>query len=296
MKQFKKFPTSLASEFAGVNGEEFTEDEFYKAANRIWKRYNLHLKGAWSEALIRGFYIPQFIRRKLKPFCNVNELLMNTVIDDLADRDMLISLVYYYMTDTNGWERFRDSRLQSVLNNNFRSYWYALNIDETEDISPYRSMLSKSMPERVVLFTSLEVHNDKCHRYLMSNDKFSILSSKLENQFRVIANFKLFLESRLYGDLISIGEVRNLLQEYPEYILDAFNKIIANGMTMFSRESMYTILDCSLDYYLQYVKEKGYVTGSDMLKLKNEHLKSLTKDKARVSNAKAADIFFGKGK
>lgn len=295
MKQFKKFPTSLASEFAGVDGEEFTEDEFYKAANRIWKRYNLHLKGAWSEALIRGFYIPQFIRRKLEPFCNVNELLMNTVIEDLADRDMLISLVYYYMTDTNGWERFRDSRLQSVLNNNFRSYWYALNIDETEDISPYRSMLSKSIPERVVLFTYLEVNNDECHRYLMSNDKFSILSSKLENQFRVIANFKLFLESRLYGDLISIGEVRNLLQEYPEYILDAFNKIIANGMTMFSRESIYTILDCSLDYYLQYVKEKGYVTGSDMLKLKNEHLKSLTKDKARVSNAKAADIFFGKG-
>ena len=296
MKQFKKFPTSLASEFAGVDGEEFTEDEFYKAANRIWKRYNLHLKGAWSEAFIRGFYIPQFIRRKLEPFCNVNELLMNTVIDDLADRDMLISLVYYYMTDTNGWERFRDSRLQSVLNNNFRSYWYALNIDETEDISPYRSMLSKSIPERVVLFTSLEVHNDECHRYLMSNDKFSILSSKLENQFRVIANFKLFLESRLYGDLISISEVRNLLQEYPEYILDAFNEIIANGMTMFSRESIYTILDCSLDYYLQYVKEKGYVTGSDMLKLKNEHLKSLTKDKARVSNTKAADIFFGKGK
>lgn len=295
MKQFKKFPTGLAAEFAGVDGEEFTEDEFYKAANRIWERYNLHLKGVWSEALIRGFYIPKFIRRKLEPFCNVGELLMNTVIDDLADRDMLIILVYYYMTDTNGWERFRDSRLQSVLNNNFRSYWYALNIDETEDMSPYRSMLSKSIPERVVLFTSLEVHNDECHRYLMSNDKFSILSSKLENQFRVIANFKLILESRLYGDLISIGEVRNLLQEYPEYILDAFNKIIANGMTMFSRESIYTILDCSLDYYLQYVKEKGYVTGSDMLKLKNEHLKSLTKDKVRVSNAKAADIFFGKG-
>ena len=294
MKQFKKFPTSLADEFAGVDGEEFTEDEFYKAANRIWKRYNLHLKGVWSEALMRAFYIPKFIRRKLEPFCNVDELLMNTTVEDLADREMFATLVYYYMTDTNGWERFRDSRLQSVLNNNFRSYWYALSIDETEDISPYRSVLSKSIPGRVVLFTSLEVHNDECHRYLVSNDKFSILSSKLENQFRVIANFRLFLENRLYGDFMSINEVRNLLQEYPEYILDAFNKIVENGMTRFSRESIYTILDCSLDYYLQYVKEKGYVTGSDMLKLKNEHLKSLTKDKVRVSNAKAADIFFGK--
>ena len=296
MKQFKKFPTGLASEFAKVDGEEFTEDEFYKAANKIWERYNLHLKGVWSEALICGFYIPKFIRRKLEPFCNVDELLMNTIVEDLADRDMLTTLVYYYMTDTNGWERFRDSRLQSVLNNNFRSYWYALNIDETEDVSPYRSVLSNSIPGRVVLFTSLEVHNDECHRYLVSNDKFSILSSKLENQFRVIANFKLFLESRLYGDLIGIDEVRSILQEYPEYILDAFNKIVADGMTMFSRESICTILDCSLDYYLQYVKEKGYVTGSDMLKLKNEHLKSLTKDKVRASNAKAADIFFGKGK
>lgn len=294
MKQFKKFPTGLASEFAEVDGEEFTEDEFYKAANRIWERYNLHLKGVWSEALIRSFYIPKFIRRKLEPFCNVDELLMNATIEDLADREMFATLVYYYMTDTNGWERFRDSRLQSVLNNNFRSYWYALNIDETEDISPYRSILSKNIPGRVVLFTSLEVHNDECHRYLVSNDKFSILSSKLENQFRVIANFRLFLESRLYGDLINIDEVRSLLQDYPGYVLDAFNKIVENGMTEFSRESIGTILDCSLDYYLQYVKEKGYVTGSDMLELKNEHLKLFTKDKARVSNAKAADIFFGK--
>ena len=293
MKQFKKFPTSLASEFAGVDGEEFTEDEFYKAANRIWERYNLHLKGVWSEAIIRGFYIPQFIRRKLEPFCNVDELLMNTVIDDLADRDMLITLVYYYMTDTNGWEKFRDSRLQSVLNNNFRSYWYTLNIDEIEDISPYRSVLSKSMPGRVVLFTSLEVHNDECHRYLVSNDKFSILSSKLENQFRVIANFKLFLESRLYGDFISIDGVRSLLRDYPGYILDAFNKIVENGMTEFSRESIDTILDCSLDYYLEYIKKKSYVTGSGMLELKNEALKSFNKQN-NISNSKAADIFFGK--
>lgn len=65
-------------------------------------------------------------------------------------------------------------------------------------------------------------------------------------------------------------------------------------MTKFSRESIDTILDCSLDYYLEYVMEKGYVTGSGMLELKNEYLKSLIKEKPRVSNVKAADIFFGK--
>ena len=294
MKHCKGFPPKLASEFSNVDAEEFTEEEFYKAANKLWERYNLHLKRVWFEAVIRGFYIPVFIKKKLGQFCNTNELLMNMTINDLADRDMLITLVYYYITEVGRWVGLRDFRLKDILNNNFKGYWYAVTIDEYEDILPYRSMLSKSMPERGILFMSLEVDDDECNRYLMSNDKFSILSNKLANQFRIIANFRLFLESRLYGDLIDIDEIRTLLQEYPNYILNAFNKIVENGMTKFSRESIDTILHCSLDYYLEYVMEKSYVTGSDMLELKNEHLKSLTKEKLRVSNAKAADIFFGK--
>ena len=294
MKHCKGFPSRLASEFSNVDGEEFTEEEFYKAANKLWKRSNLHLKRVWFEAVIRGFYIPVFIKKKLGQFCNTNELLMNMTINDLADREMLLTLVYYYITEVGRWVGLRDFRLKDVLNNNFKGYWYAITIDEYEDILPYRSMLSKSIPERGILFMSLEADDDECNRYLMSNDKFSILSNKLVNQFRIIANFRLFLESRLYGDLIDIDEIRTLLQEYPDYILNAFNKIVENGMTKFSRESIDTILHCSLDYYLGYVMGKGYVTGSGMLELKNEHLKSLTKEKLRVSNAKAADIFFGK--
>lgn len=296
MKYCKGFPSRLASEFPNVDGEEFTEEEFYKAANKLWERYNLHLKRVWFEAVIRGFYIPVFIKKKLGQFCNTNELLMNMTINDLADREMLSTLIYYYITEVSRWVGLRDFRLKDVLNNNFKGYWYAVTIDEYEDILPYRSMLSKSMPERGILFMSLEADDDECNRYLMSNDKFSILSNKLANQFRIIANFRLFLESRLYGDLIDIDEIRTLLQEYPDYILNAFNKIVENGMTKFSRESMDTILHCSLDYYLEYVTEKGYVTGSGMLELKNEHLKLLTKEKTKVSNTKAADIFFGKDK
>jgi hypothetical protein len=295
MKHCKGFSSKLASEFSKVDIEEFTEDEFYKTANKLWKRYNLHLKRVWYEAVIRGFYIPIFIKKKLGQFCNTNELLMSVTINDLADRDMLITLIYYYITEVCRWVGLRDFRLKEVLNNNFKGYWYAVTIDEYEDILPYREMLSKSIPERGVLFMSLEAGDVECNRYLMSNDKFSILSNKLENQFRVIANFRLFLESRLYGDLIDINEVRISLQDYPGYILDAFNKIVENGMTEFSRESIDTILDCSLDYYLEYIKKKGYVTGSGMLELKDEALKSFNKQN-NISNSKAADIFFGKGK
>lgn len=218
MKHCKGFPSRLASEFSNVDGEEFTEEEFYKAANKLWKRSNLHLKRVWFEAVIRGFYIPVFIKKKLGQFCNTNELLMHMTINDLADEEMLSTLVYYYITEVSRWVGLRDFRLKGVLNNNFEGYWYAITIDEYEDILPYRSMLSKSMPERGILFMSLEADDDECNRYLMSNDKFSILSNKLANQFRIIANFRLFLESRLYGDLIDIDEIRTRLQEYPEYI------------------------------------------------------------------------------
>lgn len=97
MKHCKGFPSRLASEFSDVDGEEFTEEEFYKAANRLWKRSNLHLKRVWFEAVMRGFYIPVFIKKKLGQFCNTNELLMNMTINDLADREMLSTLVYYYI-------------------------------------------------------------------------------------------------------------------------------------------------------------------------------------------------------
>ena len=136
MKHCKGFPSRLASEFANVDNEEFTEEEFYKAANKLWKRYNLHLKRVWFEAVIRGFYIPVFVKKKLGQFCNTNELLMCTTINDLADEEMLSTLVYYYITEVSRWVGLRDFRLKDVLNNNFKGYWYAITIDEYEDILP----------------------------------------------------------------------------------------------------------------------------------------------------------------
>lgn len=294
MKHCKRFPAELASEFAKVDIEEFTENEFYNVANKLWEGYNLRLKRVWFEAIMRGFYIPVFMKEKLGQFCNTNELLMNFTINDLIDRDIFHTFIYYYLTDTNNWNLVKDSIVKIILNNSFRGFWYAYAIDETDDVLPYLEMLSKSVVGRVSLHISLDAGNDVYNPYLVSNDRFSICSTKLDGDFRNVVNFRLFLGSRLYGDLIDIDEVRRLLQDYPEYILASFNTIVERGMTKFSRESIDTILDCSLDYYLKYVRDEGYVTVGGMLELKNEHLKSLTKDKVRVSNAKAADIFFGK--
>ena len=294
MKHCKGFPARLASEFAEVDAEEFTENEFYKVASKLWEGYNLRLKRVWFEAIMRGFYIPVFMKEKLGQFCNTNELLMNFTINDLIDRDIFHTFIYYYLTDTNNWNLVKDTMVKIILNNRFRGFWYAYAIDETDDVLPYSEILSKSIVGRVSLFISLDVGAGVCNPYLVSNDRFSICSTKLDGDFRNVTNFRLFLESRLYGDLMDIDEVRRLLQDYPEYILISFNTVVERGMTKFSRESIDTLLDCSIDYYLKYVRDEGYVTVGDMLKLKNEHLKSLTKDKARVSNAKAADIFFGK--
>ena len=295
MKHCTRFPAELASEFAEVDAEEFTENEFYNVANKLWEGYNLRLKRIWFEAIMRGFYIPVFMKEKLGQFCNTDELLMNFTINDLMDRDIFPTFIYYYLTDTNNWNLVKDTMVKIILNNKFRGFWYAYAIDETDDVLPYRSLLSKSIVGRVSLFISLDPGNDVCNPYLVSNDRFSICSTKLDGDFRNVTNFRLFLENRLYGDLIDIDEVRTLLQDYPDYILTSFNEIVERGMTKFSRDTIDTILDCSLDYYLKYVRDEGYVTGSGMLELKNEHLKSLTK-KTKVSNAKAADIFFGKVK
>ena len=295
MKHCKRFPTELASEFAGVDAEEFTENEFYDVATKLWEEYNLRLKRVWFEAVMRGFYIPVFMKEKLGQFCNTNELLMNFTINDLIDRDIFHTFIYYYLTDTNNWNLVKDSIVKIILNNSFRGFWYTYAIDETDDVLPYSEMLSKSIVGRVSLFISLDTGNNVCNPYLVSNDRFSICSTKLDGDFCNVVNFRLFLESRLYGDLIDIDEVRRLLQDYPDYILTSFNTIVERGMTKFSRESIDTILDCSLDYYLKYIRNEGYVTVGGMLELKNEHLKSLTK-KAKVSNTKAANIFFGKVK
>lgn len=295
MKHCKGFPAELSSYFARVDAEEFTENEFYKVANKLWEGYNLRLKGVWFDAVMRGFYIPVFMKEKLEQFCNTDELLMNFTVDDIVDRDEFHTFIYYYLTDTNNWNLVKNTIVKIILSNKFRGFWYAFAIVETGGVLLYSSLLNRSIIERVSLHKSLDVGNNVCNPYLVSNDGFSICSTKLDGQFKDVANFRLFLENRLYGDLIDIDDVRRLLQEYPDYILTSFNEIIGNELTKFSRESIDLLLDCSLDYYLKYVKEQDFsLTYLDMLNVKDEYLKSLTKKETSVSNSKAVDIFFGK--
>ena len=290
MKHCRKFSAELASEFAEVDTEEFTENEFYNTANRLWGYHSSLLKRIWFDAVMRGFYIPVFMKKKLGQFCNTDELLMNFTSNDLIDRDVFHTLIYYYLTDTNNWSLVKDSIVRILLNNSFRGFWYAYAIDELDEVVLYRSILT--VPS---LCISLNIGNDVCNPYLVSNDRFSIYSTKLDGDFLNVVNFRLFLESRLYGDLISIDEVKNHLKDYPRYITDAFSEIVEReGITKLSRESIDLIIDCSLDYYLKYQREDVYyIAYKDMLKLKNECLASFNK-KNSISNSKAADIFFGK--
>ena len=292
MKHCKGFPAELVSEFAEVDAEEFTENEFYNAANKLWEGCNSLLKRIWFNAVMRGFYIPVFMKKKLGQFCNTNELLMNFTSNDLIDRDVFHTFIYYYLTDINNWSLVKDSIVRILLNNSFRGFWYAYAVDEVDEVVLSRSILT--VPS---LHISLDVGNDVCNPYLVSNDRFSICSTKLDGVFLNVVNFRLFLESRLYGDLISIDEVKNHLKGYPRYITDAFSEIVEReGITKFSRESIDLTVDCSLDYYLKYQREDTYyIIYRDLLKLKNECLASFDK-KNSISNSKAANIFFGKSK
>ena len=289
MKHCKGFPAELVPEFAEVDAEEFTEDEFYNVAGRFWKGCNSLFKRIWFGAVMRGFYIPVFMKKKLGQLCNTDELLMNFTTNDLIDRDVFHTFIYYYLTDTNNWSVVKNAIVKVILNNDFRGFWHAYAIDEIDEV-----LLSKSILPEVSLHKPLDVGNDVCNPYLVSNDRFSICSTKLDGVFLEVVNFRLFLESRLYGDLISINEIKNHLKDYPKYITDAFSKIVGReGITKFSRESIDLIIDCSLDYYLKYQRDDAhYIAYKDMLKLKNEHL-ALFNKKNSITNSKAADIFFG---
>ena len=155
-------------------------------------------------------------------------------------------------------------------------------------------MLSKSILARNKLYVSLDLGKDVCNPYLVSNDRFSICSTKLYGEFIDVVNLRLFLESRLYGDLITLKEVRGLLQDYPEYILSAFDALVNSWNLKVSRESLDLILDLCLVYYLKYQKEgANLLEPGEVLRLKDECLASMNK-KTRISNTRAADIFFGK--
>lgn len=293
MRHYDEFSKEMVSEFAKTTIEEFTEKEFIEFAQQTWSGYRLHTMELWYQALMFGNYIPKYVRQELGCFCNTDELLMTLEVNDLSDDGFFKDMVYYYMTTTCFWGDLNRRVSKYILKNGYLKTWYEL-LEDGDIVLEYSSFLSHMIPGRAFLFHALQVDNDEYNRYLVSNTRYSFYVYGNEETFRLIANFKIYLESRLYGDLITLKEVRGLLQDYPEYILSAFDALVNSWNLKVSRESLDLILDLCLVYYLKYQKEgTNLLEPGEVLRLKDEHLKSLTK-KTKISNSKAADIFFGK--
>ena len=293
MRHYDEFSKEMVSEFAKTTIEEFTEKEFIRFAQQTWSGYRLHTMELWYQALMLGNYIPKYVRQELGCFCNTDELLMTLEVNDLSDDGFFKDMVYYYMTTTRYWGDLNRRVSKYILKNGYLKTWYEF-LEDADEVLKYSSFLSHMIPGRAFLFHALQVDNDEYNRYLVSNTRYSFYVYGNEETFRLIANFKVYLESRLYGDLITLKEVRGLLQDYPEYILSAFDALVNSWNLKVSRESLDLILDLCLVYYLKYQKEgTNLLEPGEVLRLKDEHLKSLTK-KTKISNTKAADIFFGK--
>jgi hypothetical protein len=293
MRHYDEFSKEMVSEFAKTTIEEFTEKEFIEFAQQTWSGYRLHTMELWYQALMFGNYIPKYVRQELGCFCNTDELLMTLEVNDLSDDGFFKDMVYYYMTTTCFWGDLNRRVSKYILKNGYLKTWYEL-LEDGDEVLKYSSFLSHMIPGRAFLFHALQVDNGEYNRYLVSNTRYSFYVYGSEETFRYLANFKVYLESRLYGDLITLKEVRGLLQDYPEYILSAFDVLVSSWNLKVSRESLDLILDLCLVYYLKYQKEgANLLEPGEVLRLKDECLTSMNK-KTRISNTRAADIFFGK--
>lgn len=292
MRHYTRLSKEMISEFAKTATEEFTVKEFIEFVEKTWNGYRLHPRKYWFQALMHCNFIPKYMRQELVCFCNTDELLMTLEVNDLSDDDFFKNMVYYYMTTTRFWGDLYRRVSKHILRDRYLITWYELLNDD--EVLEYSSFLSHMIFGRGLLQHALQVDNDAYNRYLVSNTRYSFYVYGSEETFRLVANFKVYLESRLYGDLITLKEVRGLLQDYPEYILSAFDALVNSWNLKVSRESLDLILDLCLVYYLKYQKEgANLLEPGEVLRLKDEHLKSLTK-KTKISNTKAADIFFGK--
>lgn len=294
MRHYTRLSKEMISEFAKTTTKEFTVEEFIEFAEKTWNGYRLHPRKYWFQALMHGNFIPKYVRQELGCFCNTDELLMTLEVNDLSDDGFFKDMVYYYMTTTCFWGDLNRRVSKYILKNGYLKTWYEF-LEDGDIVLEYSSFLSHMIPGRAFLFHALQVDNDEYNRYLVSNTRYSFYVYGDEETFRLIANFKVYLESRLYGDLITLKEVRGLLQDYPEYILSAFDALVNSWNLKVSRESLDLILDLCLVYYLKYQKEgANLIEPGEVLRLKNECLASMNK-KTRISNTRAADIFFGKG-
>ena len=293
MKHYTRLPKEMISEFAKTAIEEFTAEEFINFVQKTWSGYRLHPRKYWFQALMHGNFIPKYVREELGCFCNTNELLMTLEVNDLLDDDFFIPMTYYYMTTTRFCGDLYRRVSKHILRDRYLITWYEL-LNNDDEVLEYSSFLSHMIFGRGLLQHALQVDNDEYNRYLVSNTRYSFYVYGDEETFRLIANFKVYLESRLYGDLITLKEVRGLLQDYPEYILTAFDALVSSWNLKVSRESLDLILDLCLVYYLKYQKEgANLLEPGEVLRLKDECLASMNK-KTRISNTRAADIFFGK--
>lgn len=294
MRHYTRLSKEMISEFAKIDVEEFTEEEFTRFVQQTWSGYRLHPMKYWFQALMHGNLIPKYVRQELGCFCNTDELLMALEVNDLSDDEFFKDMVYYYMTTTRFWGDLSRRVSKYILKNRYLITWYEF-LEDDDKVLEYSSFLSHMISGRAFLFHALQVDNDEYNRYLVSNTRYSFYVYGSEETFRHLANFKVYLESRLYGDLITLKEVRGLLQDYPEYILSAFDALVNSWNLKVSRESLDLILDLCLVYYLKYQKEgANLLEPGEVLRLKDECLASMNK-KTRISNTRAADIFFGKG-
>lgn len=294
MRHYTRLSKEMISEFAKTATKEFTVEEFIEFAEKTWNGYRLHPRKYWFQALMHGNFIPKYVRQELGCFCNIDELLMTLEVNDLSDDDFFKNMVYYYMTTTRFWGDLYRRVSKHILRDRYLITWYEL-LNDDDEVLEYSSFLSHMIFGRGLLQHALQVDNDEYNRYLVSNTRYSFYVYGNEETFRLIANFKVYLESRLYGDLITLKEVRGLLQDYPEYILSAFDVLVSSWNLKVSRESLDLILDLCLVYYLKYQKEgANLLEPGEVLRLKDECLDSMNK-KTRISNTRAADIFFGKG-
>lgn len=212
MRHYDEFLKEMVSEFAKTTIEEFTEKEFIRFAQQTWSGYRLHTMELWYKALMFGNYIPKYVRQELGCFCNTDELLMTLEVNDLSDDGFFKDMVYYYMTTTRYWGDLNRRVSKYILKNGYLKTWYEF-LEDADEVLKYSSFLSHMIPGRAFLFHALQVDNDEYNRYLVSNTRYSFYVYGNEETFRLIANFKVYLESRLYGDLITLKEVRGLLQD-----------------------------------------------------------------------------------
>ena len=293
MRHYTRLSKEMISEFAKTATEEFTVKEFIEFAEKTWNGYRLHPRKYWFQALMHSNFISKYVRQELGCFCNTDELLMTVEVNDLSDDEFFKDMVYYYMTTTRFWGDLSRRVSKYILKNRYLITWYEF-LEDDDKVLEYSSFLSHMISGRAFLFHALQVDNGEYNRYLVSNTRYSFYVYGSEETFRHLANFKIYLESRLYGDLISLKEARDLLQDYPEYILTAFDALVSSWNLKVSRESIDLLLDLCLVYYLKYQKEgANLLEPGEVLRLKNECLASMNK-KTRISNTKAADIFFGK--